>query len=168
LEDILTANAINNAGEIVGGGIFLNRIFDAYHWRNTVATDLGTLPGDCFSQAFAINSRGQVVGKSKACDSSTRSFLWEDGSTIDLNAFVPPGSGFATGGSTRDHDRCGGPRREVFFWILELLRGKGLVKGKTVGIDGTTLEANEVRWPSLERAQISTTLQWGFASYLTI
>ena len=32
--------------------------------------------------------------------------------------------------------------RKVFFWILELLRDKGLVKGKTVGIDATTLEAN--------------------------
>ena len=32
--------------------------------------------------------------------------------------------------------------RKVFFWILELLRDRGLVKGKTVGIDATTLEAN--------------------------
>ena len=29
-----------------------------------------------------------------------------------------------------------------FFWILELLRDQGLLKGKTVGIDATTLEAN--------------------------
>ncbi len=32
--------------------------------------------------------------------------------------------------------------RKVFFWILEVLRDRGLVKGKTVGIDATTLEAN--------------------------
>jgi transposase len=30
----------------------------------------------------------------------------------------------------------------VFLWILELLRDQGLLKGKTVGIDATTLEAN--------------------------
>jgi len=30
----------------------------------------------------------------------------------------------------------------VFFWILEVLRDQGLVKGQTVGIDATTLEAN--------------------------
>src|SRR5216684_8515323 len=30
----------------------------------------------------------------------------------------------------------------VFRWVLELLAEKGLLKGKTVGIDGTTLEAN--------------------------
>src|SRR5258708_25358613 len=32
--------------------------------------------------------------------------------------------------------------RKVFFWILERLRDQGLVKGKTVGLDATTLEAN--------------------------
>src|SRR5438132_11445016 len=30
----------------------------------------------------------------------------------------------------------------VFRWVLELLAEKGLLKGKTVGVDGTTLEAN--------------------------
>src|SRR3989454_3650204 len=30
----------------------------------------------------------------------------------------------------------------IFRWVLELLAEKGLLKGKTVGIDGTTLEAN--------------------------
>jgi probable HAF family extracellular repeat protein len=56
------ANAINDAGEIVGGAAFPNRISDAALWRHGVITDLGILPGDCFSQAFALNSRGQVVG----------------------------------------------------------------------------------------------------------
>jgi len=32
--------------------------------------------------------------------------------------------------------------RKVFLWILELLRDQGLLKGKTVGSDATTLEAN--------------------------
>lgn len=32
--------------------------------------------------------------------------------------------------------------RKAFFWILEVLRDRELVKGKTVGIDATTLEAN--------------------------
>lgn len=91
---IVTANAINDAGEIVGAAAFsTNRPFDAYLWRHGVATDLGTLPGDCFSQAFAINAQGQVVGQSIACDFSTRSFLWDNGNIIDLNTFVPPGSG---------------------------------------------------------------------------
>jgi transposase len=32
--------------------------------------------------------------------------------------------------------------RKVFFWVLGLLADRELVKGKRVGIDGTTLEAN--------------------------
>jgi hypothetical protein len=32
--------------------------------------------------------------------------------------------------------------RQVFGWVLELLADAGLVKGKQIGIDGTTLEAN--------------------------
>src|SRR3989338_95349 len=33
--------------------------------------------------------------------------------------------------------------REVFTWMLEVIAKKGLLKGKTLGIDATTLEANE-------------------------
>jgi probable HAF family extracellular repeat protein len=59
-----------------------------------VATDLGVLDDDCYSEAFAIDSRGQVVGQSYSCATQTeRTFLWENGSMIDLNTFVPPGSG---------------------------------------------------------------------------
>ena len=32
--------------------------------------------------------------------------------------------------------------QEVFTWVLKMLAAKGLLKGKTVGIDATTLEAN--------------------------
>jgi probable HAF family extracellular repeat protein len=89
----VTAQAINDAGEVVGAATFsTNRPFDAYLWRHGVATDLGTLPGDCFSEAFAINAEGQVVGQSIACDFSTRSFLWENGSMFDLNTLIPRNS----------------------------------------------------------------------------
>jgi len=90
----ITANQLNENGEFVGGATFPNRPFDAYLWRNGVATDLGALNGDCFSEAVALNSAGQVVGYSVACDfSSQRSFLWENGSMVDLNALIPPNSG---------------------------------------------------------------------------
>ena len=52
----ITANALNDAGEVVGLAVFSNQFLHAYLWRNGVATDLGALPGDCFSQAFAINT----------------------------------------------------------------------------------------------------------------
>ena len=89
----ITANALNDAGEIVGFAAFPNGAFDAYLWKGGVATDLGTLAGDCFSEAVAINSKGQVVGYSFSCASQTqRSFLWENGSMVDLNTLIPPNS----------------------------------------------------------------------------
>ena len=89
----IVANALNDAGEIVGGGAFANRPFDAYIWRNGIATDLGFLSGDCFSQAFAINSKGQVVGQSYSCDGTVaRTFLWDDGAMFDLQELIPVNS----------------------------------------------------------------------------
>jgi probable HAF family extracellular repeat protein len=89
----LTANAINDAGEIVGAAAFPNRPFDAFLWKDGKALDLGTVDGDGCSSARAINSRGQVVGQSFACDGSiVRSFLWENGAMVDLNDLIPRNS----------------------------------------------------------------------------
>jgi probable HAF family extracellular repeat protein len=90
---IATADAINDAGQIVGNATFPNGASDAYLWQDGVITDLGALAGDCFSRAFAINSRGQVVGQSFSCATNiVRSFLWENGSMVDLNSLIPPNS----------------------------------------------------------------------------
>ena len=89
----LTADAINDAGEIVGAAIFPTQSYDAYLRRGGVATDLGHLNGDCTSEAWAINSGGQIVGISFSCDGVTaRAFLWENGSLVDLNILIPAGS----------------------------------------------------------------------------
>jgi len=57
-------------------------------------TDLGTLGST--SHAEAINSRGQVVGRSRLGDPSTilqHAFLWEEGGPmLDLNTLIPAGS----------------------------------------------------------------------------
>jgi probable HAF family extracellular repeat protein len=89
----LTANAINDAGEIVGAAAFPTQPYDAYLWNSGVATDLGHLNDDCYSEAWAINSRGQVTGISFSCDfSSMRVFLWQNGAIVDLNSLIPPNS----------------------------------------------------------------------------
>ena len=72
----LSADWFNEATEIVGAADFSatgGSPYDAYVWRNGVATDLGHLTGDCFSRAWGINSLGQVVGDSLHCDSQIRS-----------------------------------------------------------------------------------------------
>jgi len=63
-------------------------------WRSGVATDLGTLPGDCYSRAMAINSHGQIVGHALSCPNFDfhHAILWENGSIIDLNAQIPKNS----------------------------------------------------------------------------
>jgi probable HAF family extracellular repeat protein len=86
----ISADALNDEGEIVGAGTFPNRPFDAFLWKDGVAMDLGAVDGDCFSWAHAVNSRTQVVGQSFSCDGSIiHTFLWENGSMVDLNTLVP-------------------------------------------------------------------------------
>jgi probable HAF family extracellular repeat protein len=86
----LIASDIDDAGEVVGTAIFPKRPVGAFLWKDGVAVDLGTVDGDGCSLARAINSRGQVVGQSFACDESTlHSFLWENGSIVDLNKLIP-------------------------------------------------------------------------------
>jgi probable HAF family extracellular repeat protein len=91
-----SANAINDAGEVVGVATNAGDQAVAFFWRNGVLTNLGTVDGDPCSTANAINSKGQVVGISTAtCDFTTgrHAFLWENGSMVDLNTLVSPGSG---------------------------------------------------------------------------
>ena len=97
------ASAINDAGLIVGGASFPDRDFDAAVWHKGVLTDLGTLEGDCYSFADSINSRGQIVGSSYSCDgSTTRAFLWQNGSIYDLNELISADSGLQVAGCPTD------------------------------------------------------------------
>ncbi len=91
---------INDAGDIVGSGLVSTSINDfgleATLWTNpsTRGVSLGTL-GGANSEALGINNSQQIVGSSTLLDSSTRhAFLWENGSLIDLNSLVDPGTGW--------------------------------------------------------------------------
>jgi probable HAF family extracellular repeat protein len=94
--DFSIANWINDEGEIVGVASTTGEAtVHGALWKNGVITDLGPLTGECASQAFAINSKGQIVGQSFPCDGSTpQAVIWEtDGTVHDLNALVQQGSG---------------------------------------------------------------------------
>src|ERR1700732_1477454 len=87
-----------------------------------------------------------LVGYFEGIDSE-RGIAWRAADSIGLRKFL----GVGLDEQTPDHSTISRTRRlidvethrKVFFWILELLRDQRLVKGKTVGIDATTLEANE-------------------------
>ena len=77
---------------------------------------------------------------------SERGIAWRAADSLGLRAFLRIG----LDEQTPDHSTISRTRRlidvethkKVFSWILEMLRERGLIKGKTVGIDATTLEAN--------------------------
>lgn len=87
---------VNDNGEVVGEADFQgDAIHHAFVWKNGVMKDLPPVGNAPCSNAFAINSRGQVSGNSTDCNGTgLGAVLWEpNGSTVDLNSFIPPNSG---------------------------------------------------------------------------
>jgi probable HAF family extracellular repeat protein len=85
---------INDHGDVVGfsnppgpGDPLGDFIAQAFLWVNgsATATRIGTLDDDVLSQAFAINSRGQVVGISFGGSFGGRAFVYENGQLRKLN-----------------------------------------------------------------------------------
>jgi len=103
-----TAEAINDAGEIMGAATFPDQPYDAYLRREDGrAIDLGHVSGDCYSEAWAINIHSQVVGDSYSCGATYfhAAFLWEDGSIADLNSLIAAGSGLRLVSANAINDR---------------------------------------------------------------
>jgi probable HAF family extracellular repeat protein len=79
------AFGVNDNGAVVG--VSTPSDFDHGHavlWMPTAAgattftaTDLGTLPGDLYSAARAINNAGQIVGQSSNSSGETHAVLWQ-------------------------------------------------------------------------------------------
>src|SRR5258708_3916299 len=86
-----------------------------------------------------------LVGHFEGIDSE-RGIAWRVADSLGLRQFL----GFGLDEETPDHSTISRTRRlmdvdthrKVFFWALGLLADRELVKGKTVAIDATTLEAN--------------------------
>jgi len=77
---------------------------------------------------------------------SERGICWRVGDSLSLREFV----GIPLSEGAPDHTTLSRTRRlidlethqEIFAWVLGLLADAGLVRGRRIGIDATTLEAN--------------------------
>ena len=85
---------INDAGQVVGGAQNGSGNFRPFRWASGTMTDLGTLGGEStlnIHRGEAINSAGNVAGRSFTAGGDSHAFMW-DGSMTDL--------GVLTGGDT--------------------------------------------------------------------
>lgn len=95
--------------------------------------------------APGIYFRLLLVGYFEGIDSE-RGIAWRAGDSLSIREFV----GIPLNEGAPDHTTISRTRRlidlethrQVFSWVLGLLAEAGLVKGKQIGIDATTLEAN--------------------------
>ena len=93
----------------------------------------------------AVYFRMMLIGYLEGIDSE-RGIAWRVADSLALRRFL----GYGLTDPTADHSTLSRNRRlidlethqEVFTWVLRLLAQEGLLKGKTLGIDATTLEAN--------------------------
>ncbi|MGH9499849.1 MAG: transposase [Terriglobales bacterium] len=86
-----------------------------------------------------------LIGYFEGIDSE-RGIVWRAADSLGLRQFLRIGLDEAT----PDHSTISRTRRlidlethrKVFLWVLGIIADRGLLKGKTVGVDATTLEAN--------------------------
>ena len=86
-----------------------------------------------------------LIGYMEGIDSE-RGIAWRCADSLGLREFL----GFTLTEATPDHSSLSvirnrldlGTHGEVFKWVLKVLAEEGLIKGKTIGVDATTLEAN--------------------------
>lgn len=97
------------------------------------------------SLAPGIYFRCLLIGFFEGLDSE-RGIAWRVADSLSLRKFL----GYGIDEQTPDHSTISRTRRlvwlsthrTVFRWVLRVLRDEGLLKGKTIAIDATTLEAN--------------------------
>src|SRR5882672_12487296 len=95
--------------------------------------------------APGVYFRSLLVGYFEGIDSE-RGIAWRLADSLSLRDFL----GLPTETAPPDHSTISRTRRlideethqEVFTWVLGLLSKNDLLKGKTLGVDATTLEAN--------------------------
>jgi len=130
-----------------------------YDWANQVLNAAGL---DAFAEAECIRFyksetmgrpsiapglyfRMLLIGYFEGIDSE-RGIAWRCADSLSLKSFL----GYGLTDATPDHSTISRTRRlidiethgRIFTWMLQVLANHGLVDGKTIGVDATTLEAN--------------------------
>ena len=126
----------------------LNRILDDAGFDTFVEAQCARFYADTLGRPSLAPGRYfrlLLVGYFEGLDSE-RAFAWRAADSFALREFL----GLMLPDAPPDHSTISRTRRlidlethqAVFTWILQRLANAGLVKGKTIGIDATTLEAN--------------------------
>lgn len=126
----------------------LNRILDKASFDTFVETQCARFYADTLGRPSLAPGRYfrlLLVGYFEGLDSE-RAIAWRAADSFALREFL----GLVLPEAPPDHSTISRTRRlidlethqAVFTWILQRLADAGLVKGKTIGIDATTLEAN--------------------------
>jgi probable HAF family extracellular repeat protein len=95
---------VNEVGQVAGSSYLANGATQhAFLYSGGTLLDLGTFGGQS-SEALGINIHGHIVGRAQTSRGTTRAFLWRDGSKIDINTLLPPGSGWVLHAATSISD----------------------------------------------------------------
>src|SRR5437660_11839140 len=97
------------------------------------------------SLAPGVYFRALLIGYFEGLDSE-RGIAWRAADSLSLRGFL----GYALDEATPDHSTISRTRRlywvethkAIFRWVVRILTGEGLISGRTVSMDATTLEAN--------------------------
>ena len=126
----------------------LNRVLDAAGFDAFVESQCARFYADGVGRPSLAPGRYfrlLLLGYFEGLDSE-RAIAWRAADSLSLRQFLD----VALHEAPPDHSTVSRTRRRidlethqaVFTWVLERLADAGLVRGKTVGIDATTLEAN--------------------------
>jgi len=126
----------------------LNQILDQHHFdRNVEHLCRRYYKGGLGRPSITpgVYFRSLLLGYFEGIDSE-RGIAWRLADSLSLRKFIA----YSLTEETPDHSTLSRTRRlysvethkAVFRWVLKILDEEGLVKGKTVSIDATTLEAN--------------------------
>jgi probable HAF family extracellular repeat protein len=110
-EEFSRATAINNVGQIVGASTTATGATHAFLYASGAMKDLGSFGAQStpfgtfdYSSANAINSLGEAVGGTTTSTGFT-AFIYRNGHMLDLNALLPPGSGWRITEATGINDQ---------------------------------------------------------------